>query len=260
MAEMDYERAAADRLEAVYLGVDVVAQRQFTLQKLSLKPDEHVLDIGSGPGFLAQSMAELVGPDGAVHGVDLSAEMIRRSVDRNAHNWVTYSQADATDLSVADQSYDVVVSTQVAEYVPDISAFCAEAFRVLRPGGRGLIMATDWNTIAWHTDNSDRMQKVMDAFKSHCANSILPRTLAPVLRDAGFEIIAVSSYPIVNIGWDAGNYSCSSIPFIVGYIKTQISLPAAELDAWAAELKQLADDGRYYYATNRMIFEFRRPA
>lgn len=256
---MAYDDAAAERLEAVYRGADMVAQRRETLRRLAPRPGERVLDIGSGPGFLCQEMAEAVGPSGAVRGIDLSAEMVRRAAARNAFEQVSYVQGDATALPEADGGFDAVVSTQVAEYVPDIAAFCAEAFRVLRPGGRGLILATDWSTVAWHSEEPARMARVLEAFEPHCADARLPRTLAPRLRQAGFEVTDIGVFPIVNTDRSAGAYSRHVPQFMRGYISGKGTLAEAELEAWEAELEALARDGRYWFVSNRLLFEVRRP-
>lgn len=259
MASMNYGEAAARRLEAVYMGADVAAQRQETIKRLKPMPGERVLDIGSGPGFLCQSIAERVGVSGQVRGIDISSTMVDRASRRNSLEWLGFAQGDATDLDEPDQAYDAAVSIQVAEYVADIHAFCSEFHRVLKPGGRGQIMATDWDMIAWHSDHPDRMNRVLNAFKPHCADSILPRTLGFRLAQAGFEIKAVSSYPIVNTDWNDQNYSTMMVPFLTDYIRKAGTMPDNELDAWQDELEQLANDGRYFFVTNRIIFEFERP-
>jgi len=144
---MEYDEAAAERLEAVYLGPDVVAQREDTLSRLSISEGEKVLDIGSGPGFLTIALAEATGSSGDVVGVDISQQMVMRAASKSSHSWLSYKVADATALPFTDNRFDVVVSTQVAEYVPDIDAFCSEVFRVLKLNGRGLILATDWDAV-----------------------------------------------------------------------------------------------------------------
>ena len=53
---MQYDDAAAERLEAVYLGPDIAAQRDDTLNRLAIRKGERILDVGSGPGFLATRM------------------------------------------------------------------------------------------------------------------------------------------------------------------------------------------------------------
>lgn len=257
---MDYDQAAAERLEAVYLTADVKAQREHTLSLLRLNSGEAVLDIGSGPGFLCDQMGELVGSRGKVHGIDISPVMISRSIERNDKPWISFAEGDAANFDEADASYDVVVSTQVAEYVPDVAAFCGESFRVLKPGGRGVIMATDWDAVAWHSEDRERMKDVMAAFAPHCVDGVLPRTLAPRLRASGFVVKRVSSFPILNLDWSSDNYSCLTIPFIVAYIKTQGSLDDELLDEWAAEQRQLASRGEYYFLSSRIYFEVSKPS
>jgi SAM-dependent methyltransferase len=184
---------------------------------------------------------------------------VRRAAARNRHPWLDYLEADAAALPEPDRSYDAVVSTQVAEYVPDTAAFCREAFRVLRPGGRGVVIATDWDTVAWHSDDPARMRRVLDGFRPHCAHSTLPRTLASSLRAAGFEVLRVSCYPIVNVDGSESSYSRSAATLIATYVRRTAALPEAEIAAWQAELAALAEAGRYYFVTGRIIFEVRRP-
>ena len=75
-AILDFDEENARRLVAVYTTPDVIEQRRAIRAALALQPGERVLDIGSGPGFLAAEMAEEVGPDGAVHGIDSSDSML----------------------------------------------------------------------------------------------------------------------------------------------------------------------------------------
>jgi arsenite methyltransferase len=259
MAGMSFDDATAERLEAAYLGPDVTAQRAETLRRLALEPGERVLDIGSGPGFLCLDMAEAVGPSGRVRGIDVSPDMITRVSARNPHPWLSYAEGDATALPEPDRAYDVVVSTQVAEYVADISRFCLEAYRVLAPGGRGLVLATDWDTVAWHSADPARMARVLEAWRAHCADSRLPRTLAPRLRAAGFTVTAVSVFPIVNLDWDEGCYSQGLAPLIGDFVRSRAALADAEIEAWEAELEELASTGRYFFASSRFLFGVTRP-
>jgi arsenite methyltransferase len=256
---MTYDEAAAARLETIYRGRDVVAQRATTMELLALCAGEHVLDIGSGPGFLAAEMGGSVGPGGRVRGIDISEVMVARASHRNTMAWVNFVVGDAAQLPEPDDSYDVVVSTQVAEYVADIDKFCREAWRVLRPGGRAVFLATDWDAIAWHSDHPARMRAVLDAFGPHCANTRLPRTFARHLRDTGFEVESVCVYPILNTAWNDDAYSCQAIVFIDAYVRPRNTIPPETLDAWAAEQRALGASGDYYFLSNRVFFTARRP-
>ena len=147
MLEFDEENAR--RLEAIYRTPDVIEQRRAIRAALLLQPGERVLDIGSGPGFLAAEMAAVVGPNGRVHGIDPSETMLASARRRDAP--VEYRTGDALALPFPDEHFDVAVCTQVYEYVEDVAAALAEARRVLRTGGRLLVLDTDWDSIVWHS-------------------------------------------------------------------------------------------------------------
>lgn len=260
MSGSRFDGVFADQLEDHYRGRDVVCQRRDTLRRLSLEAGESVLDVGSGPGFLAAEMAEIVGPSGRVRGVDASATMVERASARNQHATVAFAAGDAAALDEPDGAYDVYVSTQVAEYVPDTAAMCAEAYRVLRPGGgRGLIMATHMDSASWRTADPERMRRVLQAYRPRSAHHDLPHRLAPALWSAGFAEVRASAFPIVNLDWSAGSYSEGTAAFIAAYVRKLGALPAEEVDGWYAEQEELASSGDYFFAVNRFIFEFQRP-
>jgi SAM-dependent methyltransferase len=102
-------------------------------------PRETVLDLGSGAGLDSLLAARRVGPTGKVVGVDLCEPMVEKA-RRNAgllglHN-VEFVNAGIEKLPLPDGSADVVISNGVFNLCPDKPAVPAEAFRVLREGGR----------------------------------------------------------------------------------------------------------------------------
>ena len=104
-----------------------------------LVPGEAVLDLGSGAGFDAFMAAEMVGPSGSVLGVDMTPAMLAKArhtaaVLGLAH--VEFREGYLEALPVADAAVDVVISNGVVNLCPDKEAVLAEAFRVLKPGGR----------------------------------------------------------------------------------------------------------------------------
>ena len=105
----------------------------------SLLPGQTVLDLGSGAGFDAFLAARAVGPSGRVIGVDMTPEMLQKArQNRDQGNWqnVEFRLGEIENLPLADRSVDVVISNCVINLSPDKARVLAEAFRVLRPGGR----------------------------------------------------------------------------------------------------------------------------
>lgn len=259
MSGLKFASEAARRLEALYTTADVVAQRSDTLRKLRLIKGNSVIDIGSGPGFLCESMADIVGPSGSILGIDISADLVELSARRNNRGWLSYRLCDATAIDEPDASFDIAACTQVAEYIAEVDQAISEAFRVLKPGGRALYVATDWDGVIWHSDVPTRMAAVMKAWEAHCAHPRLPRTMARRLRAAGFILNTATVFPILNLQWDDDTYGKGIARFIAEFVGKRGVIGNDELAAWAEEFPRLSDEGRYFFSSCRFIFDASKP-
>ncbi|GAA2785815.1 methyltransferase domain-containing protein [Streptomyces rameus] len=114
------------------------------LDAVDLWPGAAVLDLACGTGFTARAAAALVGPTGRVFGADVNEGMIRVARARHPRLYpdIEFTVAPADRLPYPDDSFDVVVCQQGAQFFPDLSAALAETARVTRPGGR--FAATVW--------------------------------------------------------------------------------------------------------------------
>jgi ubiquinone/menaquinone biosynthesis C-methylase UbiE len=95
----------------------------------------HVLDIGSGTGRLARALLPLDQFDGHLICLEPSARMIRHALELSAAKKAVWIRARAAPLPFHSQSFDIVVSLEMLEFVPDQAATIEEMVRVLRPGG-----------------------------------------------------------------------------------------------------------------------------
>ncbi|TBL75033.1 class I SAM-dependent methyltransferase [Paenibacillus thalictri] len=113
------------------------------LEPLNPQASLGVLDVGTGPGFLALQFAGL---GHQVTGVDLSENMLAIAAEKAAAKGLacTLMQGDAEALPFADASFDVVVNRHLLWTLPNPGRAMREWVRVLKPGGRLLVMDGDW--------------------------------------------------------------------------------------------------------------------
>lgn len=132
----DMVRGLLDPVAAAYCGVG----NPFTLGPI--REGEAILDIGCGAGIDSIIAAKLVGPSGAVTGIDLVPEMLARASE-NARlagvDNVTFQESSAEQLPFPDNSFDMVISNGVFNLVVDKVKALGEVLRVLKPGGRFML-------------------------------------------------------------------------------------------------------------------------
>ena len=104
-----------------------------------LKPGEVVLDLGSGGGIDVLLSARRVGPTGKAYGLDMTDEMLALARENQAKSGLTnveFLRGEIEHIPLPDNSVDVLISNCVINLSADKDQVLAEAFRVLKPGGR----------------------------------------------------------------------------------------------------------------------------
>ena len=119
--------------------------RDDLLDRARLQPGDTVLDVGTGDGLIAFGALERVGPTGRVIFSDISPDLLDRCREAVAAEGLLgrcdFRQASADSLAgVEDASVDVVTTRSVLSYVKDKAAALREFHRVLRPGGRAVLV------------------------------------------------------------------------------------------------------------------------
>jgi len=255
MAILKYDNEATKKLLAIYTTPDVEAQRNDFINAFEPQRGQRVLDVGSGPGFLANSISERVGQTGSVCGIDISKPLLDIAISQFGDNSnVEFLLGDATKLPFPSDDFDVVVSTQVLEYVSDVDSALAEFNRVLRTGGTIALLDTDWDSIVWHSPDHTRMNRILKAWEQHTADPFLPRTLAKKLIRAGFEIHSQKIIPIYNAEFKQNTYSNLLIDLIIPFVVGTGSVTKIEAEEWGTDMRERGKNSDYFFSLNRYYF------
>lgn len=118
--------------------------RMATARRARLGADEVALDVGTGTGDLALSILDRSHPTSRLVGLDLASEMFGRALRKARRRGVGHRfvviQGSALDIPASDASFDRVVSGFTIRNVADLSRAFGEMRRVLRPGGRAVLL------------------------------------------------------------------------------------------------------------------------
>uniref|UniRef100_A0A7V0Z774 Arsenite methyltransferase n=1 Tax=candidate division WOR-3 bacterium TaxID=2052148 RepID=A0A7V0Z774_UNCW3 len=163
----------------------------------SLKEGEVVVDLGSGAGFDCFLAAQKVGKKGKIISVDMTPEMIekaRENAKRGGYENVEFRLGEIENLPIADNSCDIVISNCVINLSPDKRRVFAEAFRVLKPGGR--LMISD---IVLLKELPDFIKNSIEAYIGCLSGAIMKDEYIKTIKEAGFQdvkIIDETHFPI----------------------------------------------------------------
>ncbi len=255
----NFDDEASRALEALYLSSMSSIRRQKVRTLLDLHPGDTVLDVGTGPGYLADEMAAQVGPAGRVDAIDRSPQMLALAQRRCAGRpQVVLHEADVLKMPFPDAAFDAAASVQVYEFVAEMPAALRELRRVLRPGGRAVIVDTDWASLVWEAKDRVRAERIFSAWDEHLADPYLPRRLAPLLKECGFDVLAVEPYTVASLSPEPVPAGLAKM--IADFAPGRRGVTAEDTAAWLADLAALHACGNYFFSLTAFLFLARRTA
>jgi SAM-dependent methyltransferase len=155
-----------------------------------LKAGEVVLDLGSGGGIDVLLSARRVGPTGKAYGLDMTDEMLALARENQAKSGLTnveFLKGEIEHIPLPDNTVDVIISNCVINLSADKDRVIAEAFRVLKPGGRLAVS----DVVVRGDDLSPEVRRSMELWVGCVAGALEEATYRAKLSGAGFEAIDV---------------------------------------------------------------------
>ena len=256
---LEFDAKTTAHLENAYHGADMVKRRMVNRDVLAPGTGDHIADIGCGPGLQTLELARAVGEEGQVVGIDPSEEMRQAALARCAeYPNIRILEGTVNALPLADESLDKAVSLQVFEYLTDIPAALTEVRRVLRPGGRLVVGDMHWDTLAWHSDNRERMSNILAAFDKHFTERRVPAILPAMMRDVGFQAETIVPLTFLDTTFRQDGYAKSLVHLIRGFVLKNELVDPAEVGAWATEQSRLAEEGRFFFTFTHVVVAGRK--
>ncbi|WP_147915756.1 ubiquinone/menaquinone biosynthesis methyltransferase [Ruania zhangjianzhongii] len=130
-----------DRMNAVMTLGRHAAWCTEVARRAQLPADGHLLDLATGTGVIAQAARRLY-PSAQITAGDFSQAMLDLAARRPAAESITWEPMDANSLRFDDESFDAVTQGYLLRNVEDVAGVLREQYRVLRPGGRVVVLET----------------------------------------------------------------------------------------------------------------------
>jgi SAM-dependent methyltransferase len=197
-AQIDLLVAILD-MQAALPGIE--RMREWAHEALAVAAGERALDIGSGTGSEVMAFAERVGTDGEAVGIDPNPAMLTIAQRRAeaAGLPARFVQGSVYQLPFPDGHFDAIRCERVFQHLDDPAAATAEIARVLRPGGRVLLIDSDWHTAVTHPGDPAVVQAMSASLLRTTPNPGSGRRLRGLLVGAGFAIDDMGSQAVI---WD----------------------------------------------------------
>jgi arsenite methyltransferase len=163
-----------------------------------LKPGEVVLDLGSGGGIDVLLSAKRVSPGGKAYGLDMTDEMLalaRENQEKAGAQNVEFLKGEIENIPLPENTVDVVISNCVINLSADKDRVLAEAFRVLRPGGRFAV-----SDVVVHGDVPAEIRKNIELWVGCVAGALQDSEYMAKLTAVGFGEVSIEPTRVYKVG------------------------------------------------------------
>ncbi|ADD45422.1 methyltransferase domain-containing protein [Stackebrandtia nassauensis] len=230
------------RLDALDDLPDAVALRERGYDLLRPADGQVIVDVGCGSG---RAVSELARRGVRAHGVDPSEVMI----DAARQRWseLDFHLAPAERLPFGDGEVDGFRADKVLHALEDPGAAIAEALRVLKPGGRAVLVGQDWDHFVVDADDHDLTRRIVRTRAAGMPSPNIARGYGNLLRDNGFTDVTMEMY----------SFRPPAEAFLGTIAETAEDIPGGK--DWLAEQHRRAAEGRTFIAVPIFLAAGTRP-
>ena len=215
---------------------------------LEIRPNLHVLDLGCGTGILLHPLAELVGINGRIVGVDISEFMVKEARKRaqTTDLPLEFYKGNVYSLDFPENSFDRATCSTLFQHLKRPDEALNEIKRVVKPGGLISVFDHDWDTLFINSSFPTITRKIFEYFRNSLKNGDVGSRLRPIFESAGLSIIR--SYN-VKLSLQYDEFLNSNIGF---YQASQLCveesiISSGERQLWLNDLADKAQIGEFRF-------------
>lgn len=235
---------------------DQVAIDRTLLDVLNPAPGERLLEVGCGSGLLCRQIAGRAAPGGHVTGIDVSFEMVvaarQHAARMGSKSQVVFEVGQAEALSYPAGAFDAALAARLMLHVAEPARVVGELRRVVRSGGRVVLMDWDFDTVAVDHSNRELTRRLLHWRSDHYGgNNWSGRQLAGLANGAGLQEVQVT--PAVLVARDECAGFTQSLWRAAQRACEAGAITPIERDAWLAELQARIAAGRFFASITYFI-------
>ena len=217
-----------------------------------------ILDFGCGRGELLGRISDRVAPESTLVGIDAMEKPIDHA--RGLHPNIDFRHEKFIDsLPFPDAGFDIVVSVDALECIPNKARLIAEVARILRPTGKVLFAHWDWDTQIYNSEHKESIRKFVLAFSDwkqdwmEASDGQMGRGLWGLFEGSGLFVGSMKSFTLLETRYEAGQYGYDRLQDLVGLTETG-TIDGTEYDMICDEMEALTESKKYFYSVNSYIY------
>ncbi|MEV0947246.1 methyltransferase domain-containing protein [Rhodococcus sp. NPDC049939] len=258
--EIDHDALGqlVEHLDAVAEIPRIQRLRNWAHAALQVRAGKRALDIGSGTGSETQVLAEAVTASGHAIGLDPNPGLVTLAGERagKANSTARFIVGDIYSLPFPDESLDIVRCETVFQHLYHPNSAAKEVARVMKPGGRAMIIDLDWGTAIMRLGDSNMLQRIIEEILSHSANPYSARLLPGQLGAAGLVIQDIEAQTLIQ---DPRNDSDPFVATLLAWGVTRRVITAIERSRLLEKLNSLARTGDFHMSMTYFAYLANKP-
>ncbi len=250
---------SADYLKALAQAAEPIKKRIRDL--LALGSNSKILDAGCGPGTDTIPLARLLNNSGIICGMDADRSMIQAAQTRIQVEWfqnLYHYVANATAIPCKTNSFDAAFCDRVLQHIKDAHNAVAEMCRIVKPGGKIVLVDSDHSSLSISTNNSSTECALRTWRTQRLHNGLAARNLGTYAIKAGLLLESIECIPFLSRSY-AGFRLGTAADLVEQEAVTRGIISSDQLDSYKSDLEDLDRANAFYSVIPMIILSATKP-